>query len=234
MKNLFITKWLIFALAISAVVLFASCQPEEVNPTPIFIVNGNGHSSFNQHALQNELNNLPKEPISVEEEASLRFMREEEKLARDVYVKLYEKWGRQIFDNISESESTHMQAVLLLLNKYELSDPVGTNGIGVFVDTTFQRLYNDLTARGLQTETEALKVGAIIEEIDILDLDAQLSDIVDNQDIIMVYENLGKGSRNHLRAFIKNLNNLGINYIPEYLSQEYFDEIIQGDMERGG
>jgi len=42
----------------------------------------------------------------------LLFMREEEKLAGDVYRYFYDLWGNNIFQNIARSEDTHTNAVL--------------------------------------------------------------------------------------------------------------------------
>lgn len=234
MKRYINNPRILLPLVLAFAMFFIGCSAEDdVKPETTFVVDDKGYSSFNQDALQKELNSLPKEDLTAEEKAGLIFMREEEKLARDVYIRLYENWNNQVFDNISNSEQTHMEAVLLLLNKYNLTDPVGSNGIGLFTDTTLQSLYDDLMISGAKNEIEALKVGAAIEEIDILDLKSQLDEVVDNQDIEMVYENLRKGSRNHLRAFVKNLDNKGVTYEPQYLSQEEYDQIIHADMEAG-
>lgn len=175
---------------------------------------------------------LPLEPLNDAEKSSLLFMREEEKLARDVYDYLYLKWSLQIFDNISTSEQTHMDAILELLNRYELEDPAKQDESGSFVNSDLQELYNDLTKIGTTSIVDALKVGAAIEEIDILDLKNALDADVDNQDITMVYENLMKGSRNHLRSFVKTLRNQGVIYQSQYLTKEEYDAIINSEMER--
>jgi len=172
------------------------------------------------------IDTLPLEPLSKDEQLSLLFMREEEKLARDVYDYLYIKWSAQIFDNISSSEQSHMDAILALFNRYDLEDPAGGKEPGVFVNSDLQKLYDDLTNLGQKTIIDALKVGAAIEEIDIIDLKNALDSFVDNQDIKLVYDNLIKGSENHLRSFVKNLANQGISYQPQYLTQEEFDAII--------
>ena len=182
--------------------------------------------------LQIQVNNLPIEVISNEETASLIFMREEEKLARDVYITMINKWGSKIFTNISTSEQTHMDAVLMLLNKYNIPDPVGSNGVGVFNNSTLQTLYNQLVADGNTSVLNAFKVGATIEDLDIFDLTNALTTI-DNQDIRLVYSMLTKGSRNHLRSFYGNILKVGGNYTPQYISQAEFDAIINSDMETG-
>ncbi len=239
MNSSYLKNWFILALSFATIMLFTQCDSNndvepETETEDVLLVDEEGTTSFSNTAFQVVINLLPKEDLSAAEESGLIFMREEEKLAHDVYVKLYEKWGMNIFNNIAQSETTHTDAVLVLLNKYDLTDPVGTNGIGVFVNTTLQGLYDNLTVAGFENQVEALKVGAAIEEIDIRDLENELNNNVDNEDIELLYENLEKGSRNHLRAFVRNLNNRGVTYIPQYLSVEEYQEIINGDMEKGG
>jgi hypothetical protein len=172
------------------------------------------------------IDTLPLEPLSENEQSSLLFMREEEKLARDVYDYLHIIWSAQIFDNISSSEQMHMDAILALLDRYELEDPATGKEPGVFVNSNLQQLYDDLALEGQESIIDALKVGAAIEEIDIIDLKNALDSFVDNQDIELVYDNLMQGSENHLRSFVKNLANQGVTYQPQYLTQDEFDAII--------
>ncbi len=161
-------------------------------------------------------------------------MREEEKLARDVYLTLYDTWNQQVFQNISRSEQAHTDAVLALLEQYGISDPVGDNPVGVFVDEALQALHDKLVNQGSASLIDALLVGAAIEEIDIIDIEKRKEDVIGNDDIIEVYDNiLLEGSRNHLRAFVKNLETQGITYQPQYLSQAEYDAIISGETERG-
>ncbi|MBS1655301.1 MAG: DUF2202 domain-containing protein [Bacteroidetes bacterium] len=175
---------------------------------------------------------LPLEPLSTGENSLLLFMREEEKLARDVYIYMYHKWGSQVFANIKTSEQTHMDAMLMLINKYSLTDPVGNNGEGVFSNAALQTLYNQLIQQGSVSLAAALQVGATIEDKDIYDLLGGLA-LTDNQDITLVLNNLNKGSRNHMRAFYTNLTNAGATYTPQYITQVQFDAIISSGMERG-
>ncbi|WP_371137012.1 DUF2202 domain-containing protein [Pyrococcus sp. NA2] len=139
---------------------------------------------------------------------------------------MYNVTGLKIFENIARSEQTHMDMVLQLIEKYNLTDPVEGKGIGEFSNPEIQALYNQLVARGEESEIEALKVGALIEEIDIKDLEEWLSK-VDNEDIKIVFENLMEGSKNHLRAFTKVLaNNYGVKYSPQVLSEEEYQSIV--------
>lgn len=181
---------------------------------------------------QTLIEQMPSEPISEAEKASLIFMREEEKLARDVYVFLFDRWNLLIFDNIAASEQSHTDAVLTLLNKYSITDPAENNTHGVFTDSNLQALYTDLTTQGSNSLLDALVVGATIEDLDISDLNnAMLA--VDNADIQYVYNNLNKGSRNHLRSFYSQILSQNGTYEPQYISQEEFNEIVNSPIERG-
>ena len=168
--------------------------------------------------------------ISTEEIQSVLFMREEEKLARDVYLTLYDQWNNPVFSNIAKSEQRHTVAILALIEKYNLTDPA-LEEIGLFTNSELQALYNTLIARGMTSEIEGLYTGALIEEVDMVDIleaieEAHLSDI------ISTYENLLCGSRNHLRAFVGQIESRGIVYQAQVLSQEAVDAIINTPMER--
>ena len=190
---------------------------------------GGGGPSCN---LNGHLEGLPLESLSKKEKTGLLFMREEEKLARDVYLSLHEAWSLRAFSNIAAAESRHMRAALTLIEKYDLDDPVGDNGVGVFSNPEFTELYEDLTASGSASLVAALEVGALIEELDIHDLKRVLEN-VDNEDLAVAYQNLMKGSRNHVRAFDKLLSRNGAEYETEYLTQEEYDAIAESPREKG-
>jgi hypothetical protein len=165
--------------------------------------------------------------FTMDEAISLTFMAEEEKLARDTYLYLYELWSHQAFNNIASSEQKHMDAVSSLMMRAELRIPSTMDQRGVFEDQVLQSMYDELVSTGSVSLIEALKVGALIEEVDIKDLDEVMEDVVTHPDILAVYTSLKAGSENHLRAFVKNLNNSGVTYSPQILSQEQYDAIIQ-------
>jgi len=58
-----------------------------------------------------------QQALSAGDAENLAFMREEEKLARDVYLYLFEFWGQLIFENIAAGEQQHMDAVWSLMDK---------------------------------------------------------------------------------------------------------------------
>ena len=163
------------------------------------------------------------------EKASVLRMREEEKMARDVYMVMNEKWDHQVFSHISESEIYHMSQMKLWVDKFSLDDPFSRNNDkrGVFTDPSLQKLYNELIASGVQSKETAFRAGAKVEEVDILDLKAALAE-TSNADLQSTYKYLIHASENHLRAFVRNLEALGINYKPVMMTQKVFDEIING------
>jgi hypothetical protein len=171
--------------------------------------------------------------LSTEEIVALKFMREEEKLAHDVYVALYSLWGANVFYQISLSETTHTEAILALLTKYGIADPAANTAPGEFADPALQTLYNTLMGMGQVSLIEALKVGALIEETDIHDIKEKV-DITDETDILNVYTSLLCGSGNHLRAFNEKLLEQGVSYVPQVISQAEWDAIANAPAETCG
>jgi hypothetical protein len=183
--------------------------------------------------LDNCINSLPAESLTQAEIDALTTMREEELLAHDVYVQLYALYHMPIFNNISQSETQHTLAVKTLLLKYNLPDPAQNHVSGMFVNTDLQALYTSLIAQGSGSLNAALTVGCTIEDLDINDLQNHITNDVDNQDILFVFGNLEKGSRNHLRSFYTLLKKRGITYVPQFISLEYFNQIITTPHETG-
>lgn len=166
--------------------------------------------------------------LTQDEIQSLIHMRQEEKLARDVYLTLYQRWGARIFNNIASSEQRHTDAVKTLLDRYGIADPVTNDSIGFFQDPNLTALYQRLVEQGSRSLLDALVVGATIEDLDIYDLDEALANIAVNSDVIRVYTHLVNGSENHMRAFYRQIVRNGGTYSPQYISQERFDGIISG------
>ncbi len=163
-------------------------------------------------------------PLTQDEIENLQFLREEEKLARDVYLFSYDKYGIRIFDNISRSEQIHMDSILNLLKKYGLNDSASTLR-GVFNNKDLQALYNSLTAQSAISLTEAIKVGATIEDLDIKDIDVFIKNTT-KSDLISVYDYLVCGSKNHIRAFSNQLIFRKLTYKPQYIKNEYYNSIL--------
>jgi hypothetical protein len=188
--------------------------------------------------------------LDYNERIHLIFMREEEKLARDVYTKLGSMYPDSvIFGNIDDSEQRHTTAVKAIIEKYGYKDPNTNDNIGVYTGEDygwyFTEKYNLLVERASISELEALYVGAFIEELDMMDInqcpkviveaDNGISEVTkcgkiatDNSDIVRLYDSLLDGSDSHLEGYVKNIEKyIGQgNYQAQVLSQEQVDEIL--------
>lgn len=164
--------------------------------------------------------------LSVSEQENLMYMWEEEKLARDVYAALFARWNLPIFENISRSEQTHMDSVALLIERYELEQPGSDGETGRYSDPALQALYDELVVAGESSLAEALRVGATIEDLDIADLQKGVA-MSDNDDLRVVYQNLMKGSRNHIRSFIAQLERVGETYDATYITDAYLERVLE-------
>ena len=219
-------------LAVLLVGAVVACGGDD-GPAAVLNVDSNGTSTFDISALTDALATYPLSALSITEAASLAFMREEEQLAHDVYAVSATLWAPPIFANIAASEATHSAAIKALLDRYQQPDPLAGLPNGTFKTPAFQSLYDSLVASSRTSPISALKVGVQIEELDIRDITEQKAGI-DNADILMVYDNLLRGSRNHLRAFMKILIQQGGTYVPQYITQAEFDAIVNSAMEIGG
>ncbi len=189
---------IVIAVGASAYNAFASPAVPAVN-TNDAAQYGNGNGNGGQTGGGGvQLTAIPASDLSAEEAAALLFMREEEKLARDVYNQMYALWGQPVFQNIAASEQAHMDEIKLLLDRYGLTDPALAPG--QFADANLQALYNQLIAQGSVSLEEAMKVGVLVEETDIADLQVRLAQ-TDNADLQLVYANLMNASYSHLAAF---------------------------------
>lgn len=163
----------------------------------------------------------PVSKLSEELTNTLSHMGNEERLAYDVYNALAVEYPSSgPLKNIPNSEYEHITAVQQLIQKYKLSDDINFTNIdlpalgymntaiedmeaGTYDIAKIQKLYDDLVLQGSASEIEALKVGCIIEVVDIDDLDAyiDLAQKSNATDIETVFTRLRAGSYNHYWAF---------------------------------
>ena len=215
-------------ISLSILVLLSSAvlamgRPPDVEM--LFDVNEDGMTIVRQGPVSRLVKDLPKEPLNQEEKEGIIYTVQEEALAVVLYSKFYDKWKLPIFKKISDSEQTHVQAVALLAKKYDLDKPLVS-------DKKLIALNKILSSQGERSLAEALKAGAVIEDISIVDLQ-KLIKHTNQDDIKLVYNCLLRGSRNHLRAFVKKLKTYDVEYAPENLSNKEFNRIISTPHERG-
>ena len=184
------------------------------------------------------LDGIEPAEVNQTERELLLFIREEEKLARDVYITLNNQWGDQtnVFENIRKAEQTHTDLIQELLERYDIPDPVtNEDEVGKFENQDLQDLYNSLIDKGERSLEDALEVGATIEDYDIKDLEDSIVQ-TDNEDFKVVFQGLIDGSDNHMRGFQKALSQeKGYSstnpdlYKPNYITQERYDQIFETD-----
>jgi hypothetical protein len=189
--------------------------------------NGSKHAKLGQGTLFN-----PSPTVNQAETDMLLFMREEEKLAHDVYITLYNVNHLPVFNNIAKSEKTHMDRVLSLLQYYNIPDPASPS-VGVFTNQDLQQLYNDLIQLGSSSVVNALTVGATIEDKDIFDLEHHMTNTA-NPAILKIFGNLACASGNHIRSFSSLLITKGVTYVPQFISQEEYNSIISSSNQSCG
>lgn len=163
-------------------------------------------------------------PLTEVEKNDLLFLREEEKLARDIYIYAYNKYQNTVFNSISQSEQKHMDNVLSILNQYSISDPASTQ-LGVFNNAALQSLYSQLKSQVDISAPESLKVGATIEELDINDIDDFIAN-TSNSKVLNMYDKLNCGSKNHIRSFTDQLKAVGITFVPQFITLEEYNTIL--------
>jgi hypothetical protein len=228
MKSLVVSSFMVASLLV-----VSSCQKdmndENVQYANVLTVSADGTTSVIEPNLKSAM--IVTSALTDSELASLLKMKEEEKLARDVYSVLSKKWGSQVFTNISAAENNHLNAIVLLLTNYGATD-TSIGEAGIFADADVQTLYNDLIAKAGVSIEDAYKTGALIEEMDIKDLTVTLGTTT-NENVLLVFDSLLKGSRNHLRAFNRQLTTLGIVYTPVFISQTDYTQIVTSAMEKG-
>lgn len=131
----------------------------------------------------------------------LRFSREEERMARDLYAALAaEHDGARPMSRITNSEQQHFDRVGALLEQYGLEDPSEGRPAGEYAFDDLQDLYDGWFAEGKESVNAAYQVGIELEKRDIADLEAiiELSSV---EDVDAVLSRLLAASENHLAAF---------------------------------
>jgi len=178
--------------------------------------------------------------LSDDEISGLLFMREEEELARDLYIDIYEATGSRLttFQNISvKAETQHAEAIRVLLERYGIDDP-STGVHNTYRDPDLQDLYDQLFNIAIGSDDLAtLRVGALVEETDIRDINNYKAMVsAEKTNIIDTYDRLLCGSRNHLRAFAGQIENLtGSAYVTQVPALDAeVQEILNSSKERCG
>jgi hypothetical protein len=230
--------------AISALTITSYAGADRINSQGTIAL-----ASYSDESTQGSSNKKTAIELDDGEKTHLIFMREEEKLAHDVYTTLGEAYpDTTVFANIVLSEETHTGIIADKLDQYGIDDPSTTTEVGEFTGEDygwyFTEKYNVLVNMGLEGLLEALYVGALIEELDMYDIVACPKVIVstdndidegecgmeytDEKSLVTTYSSLLEGSKDHLRAYVGNIEAIigEGNYTAQYLSQDEVDDIL--------
>jgi hypothetical protein len=191
-----------------------------------------GYTDVDPDALSVALDALPLGQLTESEVEAIWYLREVEKLARDVLLVFDEQQDVEVFRRVAESEDTHTEAIKALIDRYNLWDPSSVTWEGYYNNEELLALHRQLVRQGVSSLVDALKVGATIQEISILDLREYRAE-TDDEDLQMVYENLLRASRNHLRVFAALLQERSEAYERAHLGRNLFDEIVSTPPEPG-
>ena len=131
----------------------------------------------------------------------LKFTREEERMARDLYAALAEVHdGARPMSRITNSEQQHFDRVGALLDQYDIDDPSEGLDPGTYAFPALQDLYDGWFEKGKASLDAAYQVGVELETRDIADLEAMIAD-TDAADVDAVLARLLAASEHHLAAF---------------------------------
>jgi len=194
--------------------------------TIMLFLSGCGYSDTNQTKMKSiNLDDYNLTALDDNQKYSLAYMWNEERLAQDLYLNLYNvnSDAIQLYNIALKSEAYHIELVENLVKAYDLNItnlvdytqnyseaelkamPAGTYGV-----TAIQDLYNTLYNNGAASVQASLEVGCMVEVTDIDDLDKYIIDAKENQALIDTFNLLKDGSYSHYWAFDRALKNLGI------------------------
>jgi hypothetical protein len=136
--------------------------------------------------------------------AQLTEMREEERVARDLYTQLGRSSGEAIFTRIAAAEQRHLDAVERLMSSQGMDPDAAGTTVGRYAVPDLQSAYNRWLAAGRASDQAAYKVGVELEKQDIAELKALR--VASGTTGARVVQALRTGSEHHLAAFTKAVN----------------------------
>jgi len=226
-------------LAICAISLsLASCTKEtnpntpeplvSATPSDIIEVKSDGATTFALAGVTPAFDSTAD--LTADEIEFIYAVREDEKVARDLYFSFFGTFGLKPFENIGKAEDNHIKATEKLFDYYEIDYPALSEN-GKFENAIRQKLFDSLLLKGTP-ELEAFKVMAMLEESNIVEYGEVLKTIA-NPNIKIVIENLARASANHFKAAIRQITALGGTYTPALMTQEQYRAVIAIGFEKG-
>lgn len=229
-------KTTIFTTALLGLFALVSCNKSDdftsPNDVPLAILNvdADGISTLTRASVAPVL--TVTDSLSADEIEFQFALREDEKMARDLYTVFAAKYSTapQI-DRIAAAENSHIACVEAVLDYYEISYPAMTAAAGLFEDAKRQAIYNELADKS-GTLLEVYATMAAVEEESVSAYKSVQSEIT-NENIALVITNMIKASSNHLKAAVCQIIAGGGTYTPLYLSAEEFGTIVNLPYQNG-
>lgn len=136
--------------------------------------------------------------------AQLTEMREEERMARDLYTQLAASSGEAIFTRIAGAEQRHLDAVERLMTSQGMNPDAAGSTVGRYAVGEVQAAYTGWLSQGRASDQAAYKVGVELETWDVAELKAMK--VPSDTTGARVVAALLNGSKHHLTAFTKAVN----------------------------
>ena len=215
-------RWLVVVvMALTMVGVTMACD----NPPPAVTPTGNPFDDIEPDQVDLGRATNTNAPPTDAEKASLIYAREEQKVARDLYQQLGEKWLSPVLASNAQAEQKHFDAVKTLLDRFGMTDPARP-AAGQFTDPVLQKMYASLLERGGRSLVEAFNAAAYMEEAEIGDT-GKFVEYANRLDIIRGLGTVYAEDRSHLRAYVAELKKLGVDYQPQLLSRSDFDNLMR-------
>jgi len=173
---------------------------------------GNGYGQGNRGiSSSTPSTSYSSSSLSSSLKSSLAYMYDEERLAKEVYLAIYQKQPvKQLSKIASKAEVRHIDAVKKLAQKYGVATPY--QKVGKYQSSHIETLFNQLYTKGIRSKKDAREVGCMVEVIDVDDLNRYMDEAqrANAQDLLQTYSFLRKGSYNHYWAFDRGLKQIGV------------------------
>ncbi|MFA5358953.1 MAG: DUF2202 domain-containing protein [Patescibacteria group bacterium] len=234
MKKVFLSLWLLLAI----IFLFAGCagrgtDNQQTERERIIVIDDSGASTIDLELFKKIINQNSAEGLGEKEKTGLVYLAGEEKMLRDFFAKMAEKYREKPFGYLATAESGHVAAVKILLEKYELADQAGMDlPTGEFADKKIKEFFDKQTVAGEASGEAALVAGLEMIEFNIKDIE-QFTFSTARPDLRQSYNLLAQVARNHLRELWKSLPEKEgeLKYKPKYISEEQFKSIVDSATE---
>ncbi len=182
------------------------------------------HGSISSRSLSARLRPLSVDSLTAEEFHDLRALREGQKVMRDLYAVWQGRWKTPLFGNFAAAEQTHMDAMLRLLMRHQMNDPVVSKPLGAFKDSTFVRLFDHSSTSAAKSLNDCYLVACSLEEADILSLDTCLLHSK-AADLRLVFSVLQQASAMHLATLRSHLRRLKVELRTMNISAQRLDSL---------